>query len=238
MLGSVLAQAGLYAFTVAPLAPYFIAFRRVSSNLERMYVADEVSVLDPLEPCRSSNSSVLCIQQSTGNSASPQIDLSFPLLATQAAGSSHRRTGYARLAGEPGRSTRTPPPCRDQVDHAIRDNDVEAARPRTAAAPPHPRRTSTLSSPSAAAPSRAFAVISGVISIPVTRPRADHQAGNERVRSRAGAEIEHTALRAFIRPSVHGFATPANDSTTSREHSRHLRRDNPDPRPRRVPSGR
>jgi hypothetical protein len=29
-------HAGLYAFTVAPLAPYFIAFWRVSSNFDRM----------------------------------------------------------------------------------------------------------------------------------------------------------------------------------------------------------
>jgi hypothetical protein len=47
-------HAGLYALTVAPWAPYFRAFRRVSSNFERMYVSIRVPCSTRSKPCRSS----------------------------------------------------------------------------------------------------------------------------------------------------------------------------------------
>jgi hypothetical protein len=49
-----LAQTGLCAFVVAPWAPYLSAFRRVSSNFERMYVFTRLPCSIRSNPCRSS----------------------------------------------------------------------------------------------------------------------------------------------------------------------------------------
>src|SRR6476659_6334026 len=87
---------------------------------------NEVAALDPLEPVPLQNLRVLCFQQSAGNSAGPEVDVASPLSTDRIldrdigdldppTGSEHPEDlGENRVL------------VRDQVEHTIRDHDVEA----------------------------------------------------------------------------------------------------------------
>ena len=101
---------------------------------------DELAGLDSLEAVMLQEPRVRCFQQRPGNSAGPEIDVSSAFGADRvldrhirdlhpAAGREH-----AEELGEDGVLVR------DQVDHAVRDDDIEALVRETAIVPPRSRR--------------------------------------------------------------------------------------------------
>ena len=66
---------------MVPCAPNLIALRRVSSDVERAYVATRFPLSTRSNPCFSRRLSVLCLQQSSGNSPGPEVDVAPSFLA-------------------------------------------------------------------------------------------------------------------------------------------------------------
>jgi hypothetical protein len=119
------------------LAPRLEGFRRRTVRAEldclssrvfelRPHVrGNEVSALDPLEPVSLQNLGVLCFQQSTGNSAGPEIDVSPTFFADRIldghVGDLHP-SSWAKDAEDF---------CKhgvliwNEIDHAIGDHDVD-----------------------------------------------------------------------------------------------------------------
>jgi hypothetical protein len=87
---------------------------------------NEVSALDPLEPVSLQNLVVLCFQQSAGNSASPEIDVSPTFFANRSL------DGHVGDLHPSSRAKDAEDFCKygvliwNEIDHAIGDHDVDA----------------------------------------------------------------------------------------------------------------
>jgi hypothetical protein len=88
--------------------------------------SNEVATLDPLEPMPLQNLRVLCFQQSAGNSAGPEVDVSPALFIDRIldghVGDLHPPAGakHAEDLRKDGVFVR------NEIDHAIGDHDVDA----------------------------------------------------------------------------------------------------------------
>jgi hypothetical protein len=87
---------------------------------------NEVSALDPLEPMPFQNLRVLCFQQSAGNSAGPEIDVSPTFFADRIL------DGHVGDLHPSSRAKDAEDFCKhgvliwNEIDHAIGDHDVDA----------------------------------------------------------------------------------------------------------------
>ena len=129
---------------------------------------------------------------------------------------------------------------RRQIDHAVADHAVHRGRRAAATRRSSPDETRRWSSPALAALRRASSSISGVMSMPMARPRrADLGGGQEHVQAAAAAQIDdHLAgPQAGLRRGVAAATRPCSPrrgwQPVPRPNSRRLP---PPPSPRRGPS--